>query len=184
MVKLDRWRLEIQLGLQALGPWWLAAIGCAALALGLWVAVLPGLRGQLRQQQVLVGQLQRQAPGRPVALDPRAPSVDALALFRATLAKGTGRGRFMRRLWDESAQRGLAITKVDYRDEPDLAGRFDRLEVTFPVTGTYPAVRNFALQLLADFPGLALDKFEIKREAPSQAEVTANLHFILLVEPS
>jgi hypothetical protein len=179
----DRCRLALQLWLQSMGPWSLGALCSAALAGLFWAVALPGIHARLHQQQALVEHLRRQAPGRPMALDPKAPSTDALTLFRSTLAKGADRGRFMRRLWSESAQRGLLISKVDYRDEPDQAGRFDRLQVTFPVTGSYPAVRNFALQLLADFPGLALDKLEIKREAAPQADVTANLHFVLLVEP-
>jgi hypothetical protein len=180
---MNRLRLEFQLWLAALGPWTLApALACAGAAL-LWAVAIPRIHAEARQQRDVVERLRRQ-PHRALPIDPAAPSPDAMALFRATLAKGDDPLRFMRRLWEEAARAGLQVAKVDYRHEADAPGGFTRMEVTVPVTGPYPAVRDFAFGMLADFPGLALDKLEIKRDQPSQAEVTATLHFILLERSS
>ena len=60
--------------------------------------------------------------------------------------------------------------------------RLARYEIVLPVTGSYPQIRAFLRNALADIPVLSLDQVEIKREPAQggkvQAEARLTLHLL------
>ena len=93
--------------------------------------------------------------------------------------------------WDEAAtdwlarlnaigaRSGVQIRSADYRMQK-TGTRLERYEVVLPLTGSYPQIRAFLGQALAEIPVLSLDQVTIKRERAQggavQAEARMTLH--------
>lgn len=91
--------------------------------------------------------------------------------------------RLMKQIWQLGAAAGLQLNRVDYHTEVDAGGRFNRLLITLPMTGSYPAVRKFMFTLMAEFPGLSLDKIDMKRDQTASAQVETSAHMTLHTRP-
>jgi len=176
------WTLRLQLALSSLGP------GAPGLALGglvvllLWFVALPaaqvGRDGALAEWQ----RAQAAAQGaRDTA--PAAAPADALADFGARLGGDDDVARLVQQIWRQGSAAGLQISKVDWRAEAEPGQGFARVTVTVPMTGPYTAMRKFSFGLLAAYPGLALDKLDMKRELASSGVVETTAHFTLYVRP-
>jgi hypothetical protein len=148
----------------------------------LWTVVLPDAQ---RHAKLATHQLKEL----PRSLDTSRSDVtnasqhDTFAEFEQHLASPEVVSHFMAQLWKQADQQGLLLNKVEYRKEADSAGRFNRLSITMPTVGTYPAVRQFTFALMADFPALSLDKLDMKRSQVTSGEVEATLHLTLLTQP-
>jgi hypothetical protein len=78
---------------------------------------------------------------------------------------------------------GLTLDVGDYNTlSHDNSGRLDRFQMTFPVKGSYPKIRQFIFTAIAETPGLALDGIAFKREEIGDPKVEARLTFLLFVE--
>lgn len=77
---------------------------------------------------------------------------------------------------------GLALDIGDYTLTHEASGRLDRFQITFPVKGSYPKLREFIFQAIAETPGLALEGIGFKRELIADPVVEARLTFLLFVE--
>ena len=99
------------------------------------------------------------------------------------LASEDDRMRLMKQIWQLGAAAGLQLNRVDYHTEVDAGGRFNRLLITLPMTGSYPAVRKLMFTLMAEFPGLSLDKIDMKRDQTASAQVETLVHMTLHTRP-
>jgi hypothetical protein len=77
---------------------------------------------------------------------------------------------------------GLTLDVGDYTLAHDTSGRLDRFQMTFPVKGGYPKIRQFVFTAIAETPGLALEAIAFKREMIGDPKVDARLTFLLFVE--
>jgi Tfp pilus assembly protein PilO len=179
---MSDWPLRISLALAACGRWPLLAAALIAAAVGMWGIALPLLDERLAQER---GQLeaQQRAPRRAEPMAEPVVRKNALAEFDALLAEPAEATRLMQQLWQRAAASGVQLQRVDYRVEPDRSGEFGRLLVSLPVKGSYADTRKFIFSLMADFPALALDKLDLKREPRSTGPVEATVHFTLMTRP-
>jgi Tfp pilus assembly protein PilO len=83
-------------------------------------------------------------------------------------------------MWKQAEAAGVAANHADYRLEPDVDGGFSKMLITMPVGGSYQSLKKYAFSLLAKYPGLALNKLEIKA-AKSGEDVEAELSFTLFL---
>jgi hypothetical protein len=60
--------------------------------------------------------------------------------------------------------------------------RLVRYRMTLPVSGTYPQVRAFVVDVLRDVPAAALDDIQLRRDAAGRIE--ARVRFSLFLLPS
>jgi hypothetical protein len=74
-------------------------------------------------------------------------------------------------------EKGLTQDTGQYKLEKD--GDLVRYRLNLPVTGSYPEVRKFLSEALAQFPNLALDSVRINREEIGMSEVDADLQLSL-----
>jgi hypothetical protein len=168
----------------------ISRVGRGALALALlaltsgviWLSWLPAAQDRLaRETRRLL------SPGGPAALSPQVPAgpmgTDALALFEQRLATEDDRDRLMKQIWEHGPAAGLQLSQVDYRTAAGAGGRFRRLSIRLPMTGSYPAVRGFLFGLMATCPGLSLDQLDIKRDHAATAEIAADAHLTLYLRP-
>lgn len=178
---MSTWPLQLQLLLRRCNPWALMLSLAGLLALLLWALLLPLAERQLQDEEQRLAMARKKQPRLipPSALG----TTDQLAAFEASLANDEDLARLMRQLWLQGQVAGLQLSKVDYRHEHDLNGRFHRVSITLPLSGPYPAVRQFVFGLMAEYPGLALSRLDMKREQTGSPLVETTVHFILLKRP-
>jgi len=179
---VNGWPLKLELWLIAIGRWPLTLALVGVLTAGLWTVLLPlAEHASAREQHQLA--VSRSPAADAKLAEPAVPSVDALAAFEQRLATDDDIGRLQQELWRQGAAAGLQMNKVDYRSETDANGQFSRLAITLPMTGPYPAVRKFTFSLMAEFPGLSLDKLDVKREQAASGLVETTVHLTLFTRP-
>lgn len=176
------WTLRAELALAALGRWPVVLGLVALLACALWMLVLPASDQRVQRERRQLATLTEQAAAAPAAAPASAPA-DPLATFESRLAGPDEVTNLMVQVWKLGDDAGLQMNKVDYRTEPDPGGGFERLSVTLPMTGAYPSVRRFVFSLMAEFPGLSLDKLDMKREQTAHGRVETTVHLTLLTRP-
>lgn len=175
--------LQVQLLLTRVRwPWvlWIVLTLAAALVWG-WGLPKARLDAQtLSQRNLAARQTTSSRPPPDVGLD---PGITALTAFEERLADGDAQARLMRVLWRYAQASGVQLSKVDYRREDVTQAGYRRLTLTVPMTGSYPMIRQVVFQLMAEFPGLALIRLDMKREASPQAPVEATAHLVLYLRP-
>lgn len=178
------WPLAASLALAHLGRGPVLLMAAGVLTAAVWGVLVPAAERQSVQQQGQLDAARRAAADLPAQPQRSAsPHVNALQAFENRLASPEDTALLQKQLWAQAAAAGLELNKVDYRSETDASGQFARLSITLPVTGTYPGVRRFIFALMAQFPGLALDKLDLKRSSASAAQVEATMHLTLLRRP-
>ena len=180
---MNAWPLRLELWLAGLGRWPPILAGLAVAVATLWGVVLPVSeeRAARAWQQTAAAAVTQPSPR---AAPPDAPVADTLGSFEAQLADEADRTRLMQQLWKQGRAAGLLLQKVDYRREADVSGRFERLHIRVPVTGSYPAVRQFSFALMSAFPSLALDGLDITRDPDDTAgRVETTLQLSLFTRP-
>lgn len=156
--------------------------GLALVGLGLPTIVLLWLLlGVLPAQQRELASLRARVKAPAPVVQAVAPQ-DPMAPFRAVLQPDETKMEVARALWRAAADAGLQPSRVDYRNSPVTPAGFSRFDLTLPVAGPPDVIRQFAFSLLERYPGLALEKIELQREAAVQDQVEAQLAFVLLLE--
>lgn len=80
---------------------------------------------------------------------------------------------------------GIDLDKIEYTLTHDPAAGFSRYQVILPLSGTYPDIRHFVIDLLNTMPALAINELSFKREDTHSQEVEARLRLtIYLGRPS
>lgn len=84
-----------------------------------------------------------------------------------------------------SARRRLvAIDQGEYVWQRDPRGRTARYRMTFPARGSYPQLRGWAADLLAQRPELTLEEFNFRRESIGSEQVEARIRFVIGITES
>jgi hypothetical protein len=83
------------------------------------------------------------------------------------------------RLIEMAGKEGLQVPSGDYRLMPGKEGLFDRYVLNLPVKGSYRTIRRYVVAVRKEFPDLAVDDITLRRENIGNAEVEAQLRFVL-----
>jgi hypothetical protein len=78
-----------------------------------------------------------------------------------------------------AGKNGLTLTQGQYKSAFDKRGEFYTYQIMLPVNGPYPALWQFATQVLATIPFASLDEISFKRESIADNRVNANIRFTL-----
>ena len=157
----------------------LGATGLAAAALFVLAALFFFLAVKPLESRnaVLEGELaraERLAPG-----GRGAGGATRLAAFYRYFETGESATDWLARLNAIGARAGVQVPSADYRLQK-TGTRLERYEVVLPLTGSYPQIRAFLAQALAEIPVLSLDQVTIKKERAQggavQAEARMTLH--------
>lgn len=179
---MNSWSLEIELWLAKLWRGSTAvAITCAVAAV-LWTLAVPDAQEKATSAVNQLRELRTSAAKNQADETPHAQP-HPLSAFEERLASTEGVNSLMASIWKTAESGGLLLSKVDYQAEQDRAAPFGRLSIKLPVAGTYPAIRKFAFSLMTEFPGLSLDKLDMKLSQPASGTVEATVHFTLLTRP-
>lgn len=169
------WRAAAVLG-------WQGALGAALLlaAGGLQLFVVSPRSARLDDLQhesaSLKSRIERAAQGGLA----EAGGAEEIGRFHAHFA-GTAQTEWLRRVYAAAATHGLVLERGEYRGSPIQGGKLVRYQITLPVKGSYPQIRRFVDQILADVPVAAIDDISFKRESIGATQLEARIRLALFV---
>ena len=85
----------------------------------------------------------------------------------------------LKRLFQLARQRGLLVAQVDYARSTDAALSVEGLQLSMPLSGSYPQLRRFAEDALRALPHLSIDQIGFEREAIANPSIAARLRLTL-----
>jgi hypothetical protein len=159
---------------------WPAAAG-AAMLLGaalLWLFALKPLDSENDRLLRSVSEASRRPQGAPRASDGPLAQV---RVYESRLPPVATSADWAGRIYKIGRANGLVLPSGDYRLEAKADDRVLRYRVTLPVTGSYPQVRDFVLEVLRDVPSAALDDIQLRRDAGGtrlEARIRLSLFFV------
>jgi len=155
----------------------LALLLAGLLCVTLWV---PHIKAGLADQQEQLRALQvqsRESQGAPVA----ALSDNELRMqkFVENLGENGYAEQQLKTLFDIAAKKNLKLNAGQYKSTEEKNSETVAYQIELPVSGPYPAIREFCEEVLATVPFASLDEISFKREAISKNNLDANLRFTL-----
>jgi hypothetical protein len=140
-------------------------------------------RRLLEREQLMVRQLAALPPA-PVKAPP--PSANEnLAAFYGALGERRYAEQQVKTLFGLAQKSGLVLRQGEYKAGYERNARVHTYQVTLPVTGSYRAIWQFALQALRAIPFASLDEMNFRRDAIGDANVEARLRLTLyLADPA
>jgi len=174
--------LRLRLALARLNP---VALGAAVLLLGAGAALAWLVQAQrlLEQEQVLQQRMAALPPAPPKPA-PAAIDNDNLAAFYGALGERRFAEEQVKTLFALAAKSGLVLRQGEYKPGYDRNARVYTYQVTLPVSGSYGAIWQFALQALRAIPFAALDDISFRRDAVGNPSVDARLRLTLYLAGS
>jgi hypothetical protein len=125
----------------------------------------------------------RLAAGAPAAGRAGASSAARLAGFYRFFETGEAATDWLARLHAIGAATGVELQSAAYTLNK-TGTRIERYEIVLPLTGSYPQIRAFLRNVLAEIPVLSLDQVQIRREGGRDGRVQAEARLTLhLVQP-
>lgn len=171
---------SLKLWTQRLGVAGVIGLGLCAFAIMFYfsaVLVLEDEQAQVLEEletsQLLV---QRGAPS-PTTV-PRTPS-EQLSDFYAVFPPAKAVPDTLRKINQLAEKQHLVLRAGNYHVTDDHSGRLVRYEVSFPITGPYPSVRQFMRTVLAEIPSVALDKVDVQKNMSEGAHAKTTVSFTL-----
>lgn len=77
---------------------------------------------------------------------------------------------------------GLKLNEGEYKTSKDKVGRLMHFQITLPVNGQYPQIREFIANVPFEMPIMALENVQIERKTVSDFTVDAKIVFGLYLE--
>ena len=101
--------------------------------------------------------------------------------FRATLGDPRQVEQQITTLLALAAKNELALSEAEYQSAHSKIGHFQTYTATFPVKGSYSAIRTFCDQVLQAIPFAALDEVNFKRDSIATTTLSSRLRFTLFL---
>jgi hypothetical protein len=107
------------------------------------------------------------------------PPPDHLAIFYDTLGESRHAEQQLKTLFDLAQKNNVRLSTAEYKRSADKNSRIRALQITLPVKATYPAIRQFAEQVLLAIPFATLDELRFRRDNIASPLLEAHLRFSL-----
>ncbi len=88
-------------------------------------------------------------------------------------------GDDLKQLFQLARQQGLWVAQVDYAPSTNAAPSVQGLQLSMPLSGSYPQLRRFAEGALRALPHLAIEQIGFEREAIANASTAARIRLTL-----
>lgn len=85
------------------------------------------------------------------------------------------------RIFAVAKGQGLQLEHGDYRVVPDSTGELMQFQLTLPVRGTYPQIRNFVDGAMLGVSTLSLDSIQFERQKVGESTLDAKVKMALYV---
>ncbi len=177
---IRRWWLTLQ--------WWCIRIGIVRaltlvlclLAVSLASLVSPHIHLQEKNDRSVLALARRrlQLPVEAAAVS-ATPAPDHLAKFYDALGDSRHAEQQLKTLFDLAQRNNVRLSAAEYKNTADKNSRIRTVQITLPVKAPYPALRQFAEQVLLTIPFASLDELRFKRDSIGSPLLEAHLHFSL-----
>jgi hypothetical protein len=104
---------------------------------------------------------------------------DALTNFYAFFPPLGSTPEWLQRIFGLAEAQGLRLEAGEYKLKRETDFKLARYELTLPVRGSYPQIREFVSQVLTEVPASSLDELSLRREDPGSSTVEARIHLTL-----
>lgn len=163
-------------------PQWLPLAGgvLVLIAAGLHLIVLPGQETKIEAGERQLQQLERANRRAQIdrQLDQSSPEQKRLSLLERFSDEDQLHVE-LGRLLELADQKGLQLSAGEYRL---LAGKdklFDRYVLNLPVQGSYRDLRRYLTSLRSEFPALAIEDINLRRENIEASAIDAQLRLVI-----
>jgi hypothetical protein len=174
-------RLRLLAELLFLRHGWGPIVALLLVAAGGWLhfITLPDMLADSARQRQALTLLKTGAVGQA----PKTPLVEQrYREFRNQLAQRGTLPEIIKTFFAAARQNGLVLQKMDYSLARPPAGEYFVYRINAPLTGPYPAVRQFAQDILEQVPAAALEEAAFKRSAIGSTATEAKLRFALYLK--
>ena len=86
---------------------------------------------------------------------------------------------WLEKIYAAAEKNGVRIDAGEYKLLQERGWKLDKYQITLPVKGSYPQVRGFISQVLADIPAIALDEVDFRRDGIGSAVLDVRLRLTL-----
>jgi hypothetical protein len=107
------------------------------------------------------------------------PPIDVHTL--ATLPNGDALIPLVASVHALAGRRQVSLEQGEYAWQADSGGHTGRYRMTFPARGRYPQLRGWAADVMAEWPALALDEFDVRRDTIGNENIEAQVRFSVRV---
>jgi hypothetical protein len=107
---------------------------------------------------------------------------DQLAVFYDKFPAEGNSSQWLGKLVALATNRGLSLNDGEYKATRDRVGKLVRYQMTFPVKGPYPKIRQFLTDLPEALPVVALENVQFERQKVADPDVEAKIKLVLYLE--
>jgi hypothetical protein len=133
---------------------------------------------QIESQRDAVAQLRSAAQTKAGQAGPKAVQRSAAAAWEL-LPLAQRQNDDLKTLFQLARRRGLLVAQAEYGRPADVSASIDGLQLTLPLGGSYPQLRQFAEDALRAMPHLSIDQIGFERDAIAGANVAARMKLTL-----
>ena len=172
-------RLDAFLGFGAARLGWPGILGLGLLVSigGFYVSALAPQQTRLEDLRQESLQLRQRAKASDNAA-PQAPA-EKLAAFYDFFPPPRELPNLLEKIFGAAKRQTLVLEHGEYRALKESVGRLTRYQLTLPVRGTYPQIRKFVDDALAEIPALSLDSIQFDRRKIGDATVDAKVKLVV-----
>ncbi len=162
-------------------PWVAISLCATGLACaGLWIPHLRQELAERRDELEKMEQLNRAAPHVQV------PVLSQNELRAQKFYDNLGRRDYaeqqLKAMFAIAAKKNLMLNEGEYKSGEDRNSGIVAYQIQLPVSGPYPAIREFCEEVLVTIPFASLDQISFKREMISKNNLEATLRFTLYLD--
>jgi hypothetical protein len=159
-----------------------AGVGVLAACLAFYVSALQPaehrleeLRAQVRAQERLGADARARGAG-------PASAAERLARFYEGFPPESELLAGVEEIFAAAGTRRLTLERGEYNALRNSLGRLTRFQLTLPLRGEYPRIREFLADVLAALPHAALEQVQFERGKIADATVEARVRLVLYLE--
>lgn len=168
------------------GSWlgWPGAIGAGGLAMCLalyFLAVQPAQQN-LERVRLSASSLHDKISRADQALnDGERPLDEQLAAFYRIFPNEQAAPDWVGKIAAIAQRDGLNLQQVEYKADPDKAGKLLRLQMSLPLSGDYQTIRRFLSNLRAEIPIVSLEQVQFERQKIGDPLVEAKVRLVIFL---
>lgn len=107
---------------------------------------------------------------------------EQLAVFYKMFPDEGSSSQWLEKLMALAAKRGLSLNDGEYKVTREQMGKLLRYQMTLPVKGGYPQIRQFLSDLQGVLPVVALENVQFERQKIADPNVEAKIKLVLYLE--
>ena len=175
---MKAWLWSLRRQVSAMGWPGVGGVVLIALSLAFAASAIFPLQSRLNEVMADVELLRAKLQAAPAAAG-AAGTGDPLTNFYAFFPPLGSTPEWLQRIFNLAEAQGLRLEAGEYKLKREKDFRLARYELTLPVRGGYPQIREFVSQVLTEVPASSLDEVSLRREDPASSTVEARIRLTL-----